>query len=141
MLIITRKPGEKIMLGDDVVVHVMEIVGNSVRVGIQAPRSLPVYREEIWDAVRAENRAAAQAAFSKLLSNQSLSPPQIRFVEMIIEQLTARGVIEPGALYEAPFTGLHAGGPDALFAGKSELIAGIFAAIEATQPAVASRAG
>ena len=41
MLIITRKPGEKIMLGDDVVVHVMEIVGNSVRIGIQAPRSAP----------------------------------------------------------------------------------------------------
>ncbi len=59
MLIITRRPGEKIMLGDDIVVHVMEIVGNSVRVGIQAPRSVPVYREEIWDAVRAENRAAA----------------------------------------------------------------------------------
>jgi carbon storage regulator len=62
VLIITRKPGEKIMLGDDVVVHVMEIVGNSVRVGIQAPRSLPVYREEIWDAVRQENQAASQAA-------------------------------------------------------------------------------
>jgi carbon storage regulator len=62
VLIITRKPGEKIMLGDDVVIHVMEIVGNSVRVGIQAPRSLPVYREEIWDAVREENRAAAAAA-------------------------------------------------------------------------------
>ncbi len=62
MLIITRKPGEKIMLGDDVVVHVMEIVGNSVRVGIQAPRSLPIYREEIWDAVREENQAAAKAA-------------------------------------------------------------------------------
>jgi carbon storage regulator len=61
VLIITRKPGEKIMLGDDVVIHVMEIVGNSVRVGIQAPRSLPVYREEIWDAVREENRAAAAA--------------------------------------------------------------------------------
>jgi carbon storage regulator len=41
---------------------VMEIVGNSVRVGIQAPRSLPVYREEIWDAVRQENQAASQAA-------------------------------------------------------------------------------
>ena len=62
MLIITRKPGEKIMLGDDVVVHVMEIVGNSVRIGIQAPRSLPVYREEIWDAVRQENEAAAKSA-------------------------------------------------------------------------------
>ena len=62
MLIITRKPGEQIMLGDDVVVHVMEIVGNSVRVGIQAPRSLPVYREEIWDAVRKENAAAASVS-------------------------------------------------------------------------------
>ena len=62
MLIITRRPGEKIMLGDDIVVHVMEIVGNSVRVGIQAPRSVPVYREEIWDAVRQENQAAAKSA-------------------------------------------------------------------------------
>ena len=59
MLIITRRPGEKIMLGDDIVVHVMEIVGNSVRVGISAPRSVPVYREEIYTAVRDENRAAA----------------------------------------------------------------------------------
>ena len=62
MLIITRKPGEKIMLGDDVVIHVMEIVGNSVRIGIQAPRAVPVYREEIWNAVREENRAAVEAA-------------------------------------------------------------------------------
>jgi carbon storage regulator len=66
VLIITRKAGEKIMLGDDVVIHVMEIVGSSVRVGIQAPRSLPVYREEIWNAVREENQAAASAADSAL---------------------------------------------------------------------------
>ena len=63
MLIVTRRSGEKIMLGDDIVVHIMEIVGNSVRVGIQAPRSVPVYREEIWNAVREENRAAADAPF------------------------------------------------------------------------------
>ena len=62
MLIITRRAGEKIMLGDDVIVHVMEVVGNTVRLGIDAPRSLPVYREEIWELVMAENRAAAQAA-------------------------------------------------------------------------------
>ena len=61
MLIITRRAGEKVMVGDDVVIHVMEIVGNTVRVGIEAPRSLPVYREEIWNAVREENRAAADA--------------------------------------------------------------------------------
>jgi carbon storage regulator len=62
MLIITRRPGEKIMLGDDIVVHVMEIVGNTARIGIEAPRSVPVYREEIWNVVREENVAAAGSA-------------------------------------------------------------------------------
>jgi carbon storage regulator len=62
MLIITRKPGEKIMLGDDVTVEVIEVSGSSVRIGIAAPRSLPVYREEIWAQVKEENAAAAKAA-------------------------------------------------------------------------------
>ena len=61
MLIITRRAGQKIMLGDDVIVHVMEIVGNSVRIGVEAPKSLPVYREEIWAAVKEENQASASA--------------------------------------------------------------------------------
>ena len=61
MLIITRRPGERIMLGDDIRIHIMEIVGNSVRVGVEAPRSVPVYREEIWTAVKEENQAAAAA--------------------------------------------------------------------------------
>ena len=61
MLIITRRPGERIMLGDDITVHVMEIVGNNVRIGIAAPKSVPVYREEIWAAVKEENKAAAAA--------------------------------------------------------------------------------
>jgi carbon storage regulator len=59
MLIITRRPGEKVMVGDDVVVEVIEISGSNVRIGITAPRSIPVYREEIWTAVKAENAAAA----------------------------------------------------------------------------------
>jgi carbon storage regulator len=61
MLIITRRAGQKIMLGDDVTIHVMEIVGNSVRIGVEAPKSLPVYREEIWAAVKEENQASATA--------------------------------------------------------------------------------
>ena len=59
MLIITRRAGERIMLGDDTRIEIMEIVGSSVRVGIQAPKSVPIYREEIWTAVKEENRAAA----------------------------------------------------------------------------------
>ena len=60
MLIITRRPGEKIVLGDDVVVTVLEISGQTARLGIAAPKELPVYREEIWESVKAENRAAAE---------------------------------------------------------------------------------
>ena len=61
MLIITRRAGQKIMLGDDITVHVMEIVGNNVRLGVEAPKRLPVYREEIWAAVKEENQASASA--------------------------------------------------------------------------------
>jgi carbon storage regulator len=60
VLIITRRAGQKIMLGDDTVVHVMEIVGGNVRIGIHAPRSVPVYREEIWQVICEENEAAAR---------------------------------------------------------------------------------
>ena len=68
MLIITRRPGERIMLGDDITVHVMEIVGNSARIGIEAPRSLPVYREEIWAAVKEENQASARVEADRMPS-------------------------------------------------------------------------
>jgi carbon storage regulator len=61
MLIITRREGEKLMIGDDVVITVVEVNGGTIRLGIDAPRALPVYREELWAAVRDENRAAAAA--------------------------------------------------------------------------------
>jgi carbon storage regulator len=63
MLLITRRAGEKIMVGDDIIFHVKEIVGNTVRIGIEAPRATPIYREEIWNVVRDENRATAAAPF------------------------------------------------------------------------------
>jgi carbon storage regulator len=66
MLLITRKVGERIVLGDDVIVTVVDISGSTVRLGIQAPRSLQVYREEIWLEVQKENEAAAAAATTKL---------------------------------------------------------------------------
>ena len=46
------------MLGDDVVVEVIEVSGSSVRLGIAAPRTVPVYREEIWQAVKEEQQQA-----------------------------------------------------------------------------------
>jgi len=80
------------------------------------------------------DRIAAQSAFSRFLNDRSLTGSQIRFVEMVIDQLTARGVMEASALYEPPFSNLHAGGPDALFAGKDTVIEGIFAALESLRP-------
>lgn len=66
MLIITRRPGEKLMVGDDVVIEVIEVSGSSVRIGIAAPKSIPVYREEIYTAVKEENAAAASADAAQL---------------------------------------------------------------------------
>ena len=61
MLMMTRRAGQKIVLGEDITIEVVEVAGNTVRLGVDAPRSVPVYREEIWTAVRAENEAAAAA--------------------------------------------------------------------------------
>lgn len=62
MLMMTRRAGQKIVIGDGITIEVVEVAGNTVRLGVDAPRSVPVYREEIWHAVRDENRAAADAA-------------------------------------------------------------------------------
>jgi len=61
MLILTRRPGERVVIGDEILVTVMGISGHTVRLGIAAPAGVPIYREEIWLAVKEENRAAAEA--------------------------------------------------------------------------------
>jgi carbon storage regulator len=66
MLNITRRKGERIVLGDDVFVSVLEVSGQTVRLGIDAPRSVRVYREEIWLEVKRENEAAAHADSLKM---------------------------------------------------------------------------
>ena len=54
MLILTRKHGEQIMIGDDIVFTICRIDGDKVRVGVWAPQSVPVHRAEIWDRIRQE---------------------------------------------------------------------------------------
>jgi carbon storage regulator len=66
MLILTRRAGERVFIGEDILVTVMEVSGQTVRLGIAAPDGLPIYREEIWLAVKEENRAAAEAATDTL---------------------------------------------------------------------------
>ena len=62
MLILTRRPGERVVIGDEILVTVMAVSGHTVRLGIEAPQGIQIYREEIWLAVMEENRAAAAAA-------------------------------------------------------------------------------
>jgi carbon storage regulator len=52
MLILTRRVNEKLMVGDDVTVTVLSISGNQVRIGVNAPRHVPVHREEIYEKVK-----------------------------------------------------------------------------------------
>jgi carbon storage regulator len=68
MLVITRKTGERICIGDDVTVTVLDVAGSSVRLGIEAPSDVRVFRYEIWVQVQEENRAAAQAGIEDLPS-------------------------------------------------------------------------
>ncbi len=56
MLILTRKPGEAIRIGNDVLITVKAVNGRQVRLGIEAPNDIPVYREEIFEAMTQANR-------------------------------------------------------------------------------------
>ena len=60
MLILTRKSGESITIGDDVKITVVEVKGKQVRIGIDAPRSYMIHREEVYLSIQEENRRAAK---------------------------------------------------------------------------------
>ncbi|GIE27924.1 hypothetical protein Ait01nite_009690 [Actinoplanes italicus] len=59
MLVLTRRAGESVMIGDDVVITVLEARGDVIRLGIQAPRDVQVHREEVYRELQEANRAAA----------------------------------------------------------------------------------
>jgi carbon storage regulator len=68
VLVLTRKSNQSIMIGDEIEISVLSVMGDKVRIGIQAPRSIPVYRREVYAAIqreREEELLAADAAPSE----------------------------------------------------------------------------
>lgn len=67
MLVLSRHRDESIMIGDNIVITVVDIRGDKVRLGVDAPSDVPVHRQEIYEAIQRENR--------KVVSNDQLKPP------------------------------------------------------------------
>ena len=98
MLVLTRKIGETFVVGDDITVTVVDIIGgNKVRLGINAPSSVPVYREEIYELVRRENAAAADVAADALAALEPKRKSKSRYFARGRRELLARPV-DPGRL-------------------------------------------
>lgn len=60
MLVLSRKPGEKLIIGEDVVITVLSVEGDKVKLGIEAPKNVQVYRKELFDAIVEENKLASE---------------------------------------------------------------------------------
>ena len=60
MLVLSRHRDESIMIGDDVVVTIVDVRGDKVRLGIDAPTDIPVHRQEVYEAIKRENQKAAE---------------------------------------------------------------------------------
>ncbi|MEK4360388.1 carbon storage regulator CsrA [Paenibacillus sp. FSL M7-1455] len=76
MLVLSRSKGEKIVINNDIVLTILEVSGDHVRIGIDAPPEVTVYREEIYKALQDQNRSAAaiqdnaQQLLSQVLKNK-----------------------------------------------------------------------
>ncbi|MCJ8346016.1 carbon storage regulator CsrA [bacterium] len=68
MLVLTRKIGESIRINNNISITIMEVDGRSVKVAIDAPRSVPIHREEIFQRIQEENKSAATQSGSQDLS-------------------------------------------------------------------------
>ena len=76
MLVLTRKIGQKLMLGDNVVITIVDARGDSIKIGIDAPRDVSIFREEIYLEIKAANEKATQTPkVDSLKAVMNLIPP------------------------------------------------------------------
>ena len=66
MLVLSRHRDESIMIGDDVMITIVDIRGDKVRLGIDAPSEIPVHRQEVYDAIKRENQKASELGPSEI---------------------------------------------------------------------------
>lgn len=59
MLVLSRKAGESLVIGDEIEISIVEVKGDQVRLAVKAPRQIPVHRKEVYELIRQENREAA----------------------------------------------------------------------------------
>ena len=74
MLVLSRQRDETIIIGDNIEITVVDIRGDKVRLGVSAPKEISVHRKEVYDAIRRENREAAQVKPEDLMALGKLSP-------------------------------------------------------------------
>ena len=74
MLVLSRQKEETIMIGDNIEITIVDIRGDKVRLGITAPQSIPVHRKEVYDAIKQENRQAANIKLEDI-TDTSPQPP------------------------------------------------------------------
>ena len=76
MLVLSRQRDESIIIGDNIEITVVDIRGDKVRLGVSAPKEISVHRKEVYDAIRRENREAAQVKPEDLSSLGKMPPPK-----------------------------------------------------------------
>ena len=91
MLVLARKVGEKIILNDDIEIIVLDSNQNTVRIGVNAPKNVTVYREELYREIQATNKTSNNASFDALSELQNLIAPKTKQQkENVLDKLTTK---------------------------------------------------
>ncbi len=76
MLVLTRKKGESLMIGENIELTILEIEGDAVKVGINAPRSVGIYRREVYLSIQQSNKEASETTVDLNLLSKQLRKPE-----------------------------------------------------------------
>ncbi len=87
MLVLTRKSNQSIMIGDEIEISVLSVMGDKVRIGIQAPRSVPVYRREVYVAIQREREDELTAGAEPVHKGESEAPGQLELGDQLGSQV------------------------------------------------------